>query len=398
MHILLANFTKMVNDSGGMSKVMCAFANELVRRGHKVTIVYSDDKDGKFYYPVDKSIVCYDLRNLDGKRINLPIWKVIERELWRPFNKKKTEEARHLYFHEKLGPCCRKLLDKLEPDVIVSSNINTSGLLLYKAKTNIPVITMSHGDVTDHFTTYPDDSVKSISGSAVVQVLLPSYKKIIENGAPESKVVVIGNAVPQYEFCVDLRVEKSLYNVVTVGRLTKNIKRPHLLIQAFAKLAEKYPNWNLELWGDKDRDAYYKQLQATIKMNNLGGRVFLKGATKNVPNDVLKRADIFAFPSSAEGFGLALAEGMSAGLPAVGYKNCNGVNELIEDGVNGILCEDGVQSLADALDRLMGDRELRVNMGKAAKLSMKQYAPELIWDKWEELLERVYYGKGLSGL
>ena len=91
MHILLANFTKMVNDSGGMSKVMCAFANELVRRGHRVTIVYSDDKDGKFYYPIDKSIVCYDLRNLDGKRIKLPIWKVIERELWRPFNKKKTE-------------------------------------------------------------------------------------------------------------------------------------------------------------------------------------------------------------------------------------------------------------------------------------------------------------------
>ena len=297
-----------------------------------------------------------------------------------------------------MGPCCRELLDKLEPDLIVSSNINTSGLLLYKAKTTIPVITMSHGDVSDHFTTYPDDSVKSISGSAVVQVLLPSYKKIIKSGAPESKVVVIGNAVPQYDFCVDLSIEKPVYNVVTVGRLTKNIKRPHLLIHAFAKLAEKYPNWNLELWGDKDRAAYYKQLQATIKMNKLEGRIFLKGATKDVPNDVLKRADIFAFPSSAEGFGLALAEGMSAGLPAVGYKNCNGVNELIKDGVTGILCEDGVQTLADALDKLMGDRDLRIKMGEAARLSMKQYAPELIWDKWEELLERVYYGKGFSGL
>lgn len=392
---MLANFTKMVNDSGGMSKVMCAFANELVRRGHRVTIVYSDDKDGKFYYPIDKSIVCYDLRNLDGKRIKLPIWKVIERELWRPFNKKKTEEARHLYFHEKLGPICKSLINKIEPDVIVSSNINTSGLLLYKAMTTVPVITMSHGDVSDCFATYPDDSVKSISGSAVVQVLLPSYKTIIKKGAPESKVVVIGNAVPQYDFCVDLSKDKIVYNVVTVGRLTKNIKRPHLLIEAFARIAEKYPNWNLELWGDKDRATYYKQLQATIKMNNLGGRVFLKGATRDVPNDVLKRADIFAFPSSAEGFGLALAEGMSAGLPAVGYNNCNGVNELIEDGINGILCKDGAQPLADALDRLMGDRELRVTMGKAARLSMRKYAPELIWDQWEELINSVAQAKRL---
>lgn len=393
MHILLANFTKMVNDSGGMSKVMCTFANELVRRGHKVTIVYSDDKDGKFYYPIDKSIVCYDLRNLDGKRIKLPIWKVIERELWRPFNKKKTEEARHLYFHEKLGPRCKRLIDKLAPDVIISSNINTSGLLLYKANITVPVVTMSHGDVSDYFTTYPDDSVRSISGSKVIQVLLPSFKVKMEHGAPKSNVVVIGNAVPQYDFCVDLSIDKPVYNVVTVGRLTKNIKRPHLLIEAFAKVAEKYPNWNLELWGDKDRTAYYKQLQATIKMNKLEGRVFLKGATKDVPNDVLKRADIFAFPSSAEGFGLALAEGMSAGLPAVGYKNCNGVNELIEDGVTGILCEDGVQTLADALDKLMGDRELRIKMGKSAKLSMRQYAPELIWDKWEELINSVVQAK-----
>ena len=37
MHILLANFTKMVNDSGGMAKVTCSFANEMVKREHKVS-------------------------------------------------------------------------------------------------------------------------------------------------------------------------------------------------------------------------------------------------------------------------------------------------------------------------------------------------------------------------
>ena len=43
MHILLANFTKMVNDTGGMAKVTVAFANEMVKRGHDVSLVYSDE-------------------------------------------------------------------------------------------------------------------------------------------------------------------------------------------------------------------------------------------------------------------------------------------------------------------------------------------------------------------
>lgn len=45
----------------------------------------------------------------------------------------------------------------------------------------------------------------------------------------------------------------------------------------------------------------------------------------------------FAFPSAYEGFGLSLAEAMSMGLPAVGYKSCSAVNELIVDGKNGFV-------------------------------------------------------------
>ena len=46
MRILLANFTKMIGDSGGLAKVNVAFANETARRGHTVTTVYSDDREG----------------------------------------------------------------------------------------------------------------------------------------------------------------------------------------------------------------------------------------------------------------------------------------------------------------------------------------------------------------
>ena len=130
----------------------------------------------------------------------------------------------------------------------------------------------------------------------------------------------------------------------------------------------------------------YLELEHLIKTNNLQNRVFLKGSTDKVPL-ILKDADIFAFPSAYEGFGMALAEGMSVGLPSVGYKNCPAVNELIRNGKTGILCDDGVDSFAKALEKLINDKALRVEMGNAAKKDMEQYAPEKIWDKWENLLK-----------
>lgn len=56
MRILLANLTKLVGDTGGLAKVTAAFANEMQRRGHEVSLVYSDVQTGDFYYPLDAGI------------------------------------------------------------------------------------------------------------------------------------------------------------------------------------------------------------------------------------------------------------------------------------------------------------------------------------------------------
>ena len=72
MKILLANFTKMVNDSGGLAKVTSAFANEMASRGHDVSILYSDESHGDFFYPVKEAIHCYNLKdNADGSHIKI---------------------------------------------------------------------------------------------------------------------------------------------------------------------------------------------------------------------------------------------------------------------------------------------------------------------------------------
>lgn len=388
MKVLLANFTKMVGDSGGMAKVNCYMANEFVKRGHEVSLIYSDERVGGFYYPIDQSVACYDLNHFEGGNIKFPLHLKIKRELLRLFDKQKARTVGIDFQNTHLSSNCRKILKKINPDIIISYNPGTSAMLLCVLQTKIPVITMSHGDPADYFRVYPKISVEAVGKSTVNQVLLPSYVKAVTDHFPQAETVAIGNAIPQFPYCADLAAKKEQYKIIFVGRLAKGHKRPHLLIEAFSQVAAKYPNWTLELWGAKDRAAYYKELEHLIKAAHLENRVFLKGTTNQVP-EKLREADIFAFPSAFEGFGMALAEGMSVGLPAIGYKNCPAVNELIKDGVDGLLCDDGAEPLAKALDTLMGNQNLRVQMGKAAKADMAQYAPKQIWDQWEALMERV---------
>ena len=389
MNILLANLTKMVGDSGGMAKVTCAFAHEMKVRGHRVSLVYSDVQTGDFYYPLDKDIPAYDIRHYKGKYISYPWYLKVKREFYRTFDKQKARTVNDEFAASFLLDHLKDVLQTVQPDVIVSFQPAASKMLLCDLQTKIPVITMSHGDPEDYFHTYPKEEIPALEKSAVCQVLLPSFEKHLKDHLPNVKTVVIGNAIPQYDVQADLSAQKDTYKILFVGRLSKNHKRPHLLIEAFAGLADEFPNWNVELWGAEDGKAYYKELQLLIKKHHLENRVFLKGPTNDVPS-VLQQGDIFAFPSAYEGFGLALGEAMSMGLPAVGYKSCSAVNELIKDGENGYLCEDGIEPLRIALQKIMKNQQIRMQMGKGAKISMEKYSSKAIWNEWNILLEQCF--------
>lgn len=383
MKILMTNFTKMVNDSGGVAKVACAFANEMVNRGHEVSIIHSDEREGEFFFKISEQVKVYNAKkNLDGSIIKFPVYMKALREILRPVNKRKAQLLNRDFDEKHLIKNIKRYLEEFNPEMVVSFQPEGSIFLLYDLKVEVPVLTMSHGHQKDEF----DEKEKyALEHSKIYQLLVPSFEKHINKVLPKVKTITIGNAIPQFDFSANLIADKEVYKIVFVGRLTKNHKRPHLLIQAFAKLADKYPNWIVELWGAKDRDTYYAELEHYIKVNKLQDRVFLKGTTNNVP-EVLRNADVYAFPSAYEGFPLALGEAMSAGLPAIGFKSCPAVNEIIIDGKTGVLCDDGVESLANGLESLLKDKTLRAQMGKKAKSEMKNFAPEKIWDTWENLL------------
>lgn len=382
---MLANFTKMIDDSGGLAKVTCDFADEMQKRGHEVIIVYSDGKDGNFCFTLNTSIDTYDLRNFQGRKISYPWYFKIIREFCRTFSPQLVKNINNKFIEKYLLKNLSNIFNKFNPDIIIAFQSAATKLLVCDLKVKTPVITMFHGDLRDYFYNYPKTEILSLKKCALCQFLLPSFEEFVKKNLPEIRSITIGNAVPQFSQAADLLKEKENYKILFIGRLAHNIKRPHLVIEAFAKIANDFPDWIVEIWGAENGKLYYENLVSLIKKYNLENRVFLKGFTNDV-EAVLQKGDIFVFPSSFEGFGMTLAEAMSMGLPVLGYRSCNASSFLIEDQVSGLLCDDGIDDLAEKMATLMGNRKLRAKMGENARLAMKPYDPRKIWDKWENIM------------
>lgn len=99
---------------------------------------------------------------------------------------------------------------------------------------------------------------KALNCCKAIQVLLPSQKKIINKFCSGPDCEIIPNIVPENQRVSDGNHKKLLF----VGRLTKAAKRPHLAIQAFEKVASKFPEWKLEMWGDSHgSERYLKEMK-----------------------------------------------------------------------------------------------------------------------------------------
>lgn len=253
-------------------------------------------------------------------------------------------------------------------------------------KQGISLITMTHINAEKMLSWMSKTEIKAVEICDTLQVLMPHDMEVFRGIYSNLPIVWIPNIVPQYEEGI---LDEKIPVIVDVARLEKEQKRQHLLLEAFAKISDEFPQWNLELWGEEQNgNTYTQELKNFIETHHLQGRIKLCGNTKNVLS-VYHRSSIFAFPSAYEGFPLAMTEAMSAGLPVVAYRSCPAVNELVKDGENGILVEDGPDALAEGLKTLMRNRKLRKQMGKAAHESMKKFASERIWDQWETLMKDV---------
>lgn len=394
MNIVIAHFgTNWVHMSGGVEKVTCNLANELARRGHKVTILYRDKREGPPYFPLNNDVKQYNILFKNGRKIiqqKLPVTIRAVREIVRIFSQSRAQGINAKYKGKSYGPAIKYWLNRLQPDIIISCSIPSAKYVLVDADSHVPVVEMVHSHPSVQFPVLSDAEKTAVKKCKAVQILLPSGLKIAKGYFPDVPIQVIGNPVfpPPRMACPGQM--KDEYIISCVASIS-GTKRQLLLCKAFSKLTKDYPNWKVEFWGTSNNH-YAKHMEEWIKQNNLEDKLEVKGKTDHVEK-VYERSDIFCLPSRGEGFALAMAEAMSTGVPAVGFKSCTGVADLIQNGKSGILVDENIESLTRALKFLMDHPEKREEFGKNAAEEMKQFNPSVIWNKWETLLSDVVQGR-----
>jgi glycosyltransferase involved in cell wall biosynthesis len=169
--------------------------------------------------------------------------------------------------------------------------------------------------------------------------------------------------------------------VVTLRRLQHD-KGIDMLLDAWATLKSRYPDWELHLYGTGEDEAVLRQQARELGLDDTA---IFKGLTTDI-DAALASGSIYALPSREEGFPIAVMEAMAYGLPTVAFDCAPGVRELVEDEVSGLVVNPGnVPGFAAALERLIKDRDLRERLGQAGNVSVQRFLPDTVVDRWEAL-------------
>ncbi len=233
---------------------------------------------------------------------------------------------------------------------------------------------------------------------AVSESVAAQFQESLRN----RKVAVIHNGFPAGEFAepepervAAFRRRFGLDGAVVVGllgRISLRRKGQEALVAAAARLRDRHPQARFVLIGSPfpGNEAHEHDLKEMIAAHKLEDRVVLAGEMEDV-TAAYGALDIVALCSTRpEAFSGVVVEAMAMGKPVVGTA-IGGTPEQIEDGVTGLLVPPGdPETLAQALDRLLSDSDLRRQMGQAGRgRFLERFEFEAFYRRMLALYEQV---------
>jgi glycosyltransferase involved in cell wall biosynthesis len=288
----------------------------------------------------------------------------------------------------------RRVLRKIQPDIALGI-MTTANVLLSVAALGLRIRAVGSEHV--HPAQYPLSPLwerlrrHTYGWLHAVSALTSESANWLEAHTNVRRVSVIPNAAPWPLPAQEPEV--SPMPVCPIGRkILLGVGRLELqkgfdwLLEAFAVVAPKHPDWDLVILGE---GSLHNMIERQAQTAGLDKRVFLPGRVGNM-GEWYERADLYVMSSRFEGFGNTLAEALTYGLPAVSFDCDTGPRDIIRHETDGLLLPQGdVMGLAAALDRLMGDADLRKRFAGRAVEARERFSMERIAGMWEELFEEV---------
>ena len=340
---------------GGAENVASVLSNEFVRIGHEVFFV-SDKSESEIteYYPLVESVCiekCFQRKGIVKKILDL-----------------------------------RKVIKKYSPDVVLGITPNPSFIAFVASLgTKTHVISTDHDSFERPYKFSLKEYVLKFIVNKIykcVTVITDADKKVIGNRVKRIEVMPNPLSLEPIKKEIGNRQKK----ILAVGRLDAwHCKGFDLLINAWSKISEKYPDWTIEIAGEGDAGKLY--LMNLIKDNNLENSVVLSGFHYDM-NRVYQESEIFVLSSRYEGFGMVLIEAMSQGCACIACDYKGRQSEIIEDESQGLCIEpDNVDLLANAIEKMIADETYRRIVQKNSVERSKFYAADKIARKWVKLLQ-----------
>ena len=352
------------NDGGGTERVLSQIANGLAYKGYNISIV-SLGRGTKPHYFTHSEISLYEL-NAIATRKKSRIKYLINK---------------FLLARKKSNKVYNALLD-IKPDIVVAVGI---GFYRYiekaRKKLGVKTIAWEHFCLSAYNLPQINKSRKlAIKNAEKVVVLsrqdLSAYQKKYPRA---TNLKCIYNPIA---FDVKESIDINNKVVVAAGRYVYE-KGFDMLIEAWAKIADKIPEWELKIFGEgTERERLQRQI-ANLKLKN----VKLLGYAEKLDEEY-EKASIFCLSSRYEGWGLVLVEAQAKGLPCISFDCKNGPREIIDDGVNGFLVKaNDINQFAEKLLCLIQDKELRKSFSSNSQNQLHKFSTEKILDQWVELIE-----------
>lgn len=216
---------------------------------------------------------------------------------------------------------------------------------------------------------------------------------LIENyGISEEQSVVIHNPVEidRIQVLAKEEVEHHWFKegrpvIIACGRLSAAKNYP-LLLRAFTIASKEITDLRLIILGE---GPLKQELIAYTEELSISDKVAFMGFQKN-PFNFMSHAAAFVLSSWYEGFGNVIIEAMACGAPVVSTKCPAGPDEIITDGVNGILVPvDDDAGMAGAILRLLKDEDLRIGIAKAGRKRAMDFSVERKVLEYERIFREV---------